>query len=179
MKIAQSASTFFPRNDSRGSRLGVDSMSPDERVFREHVTSTRFREGVERGRWRIVGEIAWPVVLVAVAAAPRDGAPPEHAVRFDLTGYPETAPTATPWNPAAGGVLEQELRPKGERVGRVFRIDWENGKALYAPFDRVALNSHPNWKTQYPRQAWNSTRDLTWLLQILHEMLNNDDYTGI
>ena len=54
--------------------MDEDSMSPDERVFRDHVISTRFEEGVERGRWRVVGDIAWPVVLVAVAAAPRDSA---------------------------------------------------------------------------------------------------------
>ena len=159
--------------------MGLNPMSPDERVFREHVTSARFQEGVERRRWRIVDDIAWPVVIVAVAAAPRDNAPPEYILRFELTGYPETAPTATPLEPTTGGVLEQGLRPKGERVGHVFRTDWEGGKALYAPFDRVALNSHTNWRTQHPRREWDSSKDLTWLLQILHEMLSNDDYTGI
>ena len=154
-------------------------MSPDERAFREHLTSARFQEGVTRGRWWIVGDVGWPVVLVAVTAAPRDSAPSKYVLRFDLTGYPEMAPTATPWNQTTGDVLGQELRPKGESVGHVFRTDWEDGKALYAPFDRVALNSHSNWKTQYRRRAWDSSKDLTWLLQILHEMLNNDDYTGI
>lgn len=155
------------------------SMPPDERVFRDHVSSARFQEGVERGRWRIVGDISWPIVLVAVVAGERDGSPSEYVVRFDLTGYPETAPTATPWNLATGGVLEQEMRPKGERVGHVFRSDWEHGKALYAPFDRVALHSHPNWRRQHSRQTWDSSRDLAWLLQILHEMLNSSDYTGV
>ena len=155
------------------------SISPDERVFREHVSSARFQEGVGRGRWRIVGDIAWPVVMVAVSAGPRDNAPSEYVLRFDLNGYPETAPTATPWNPTTGHVLEQELRPKGERVGLSFRADWEDGKALYEPFDRVALHVHPDWTRKHPRRAWDSSRDLTWLLQILHEMLHNDDYTGI
>ena len=179
MTIAPSVLTFFPGNVSRDKGLGGTSMSPDERVLRYHVTSTRFQEGVERGRWRIVGDTAWPVVLVAVAAAPRDSAPFEYFLRFDLAGYPDTAPTATPWSLTTGDVLQQELRPKGARVGHVFRADWENGRALYAPFDRVALNSHPNWQTEHPRRVWDSSKDLTWLLQILHEMLNNDDYTGI
>ena len=126
-----------------------------------------------------MGDIDWPVVLIAVAAAPRARSSSEYALRFDLAGYPETAPTATPWNPTTGGILEQELRPKGERVGHVFRTNWEDGKALYAPFDRVALNSHSSWRTKYPRRAWDSSKDLTWLLQIIHEMLNNDDYIGI
>ena len=159
--------------------MGDRSMSPDERALRAHLTGTRFREGVERGRWRVVGEVTWPVVLVAVAAGPRGNAPAEYFLRFDLGGYPEAAPTAMPWNPASGDVLREELRPKGTRVGHVFRTDWENGRALYAPFDRVALSSHPNWRTTHPRRVWDSSRDLTWILQLLHEMLNNDDYTGI
>ena len=159
--------------------MGAVSMSPDERVLRQHVASARFQDGVERGRWKIVGGITWPVVMIAVAAGPRDSAPSEYVLRFDLAGYPETAPTATPWNPTTGDVLEPDLRPKGQRVGHVFRTDWEGGRALYAPFDRVALNGHSNWKGQHPRQAWDSSKDLVWLLQILHEMLNNYDYTGI
>ncbi len=154
-------------------------MSPDERVFRDHVTSVRFLEGVERGRWRIEGEIAWPVALVAVSAAPRENAPTEYFLRFDLSGYPDTAPTATPWNQVSGDILQQELRPKGTRVGYVFRTDWENGRALYAPFDRVALDSHSNWRKEHPRGVWDSSKDLTWILQKLHAMLNNDDYTGV
>ena len=154
-------------------------MSPDERVFREHVTSARFQEGVERGRWQMVGDIAWPVVMIAIAAGPRGRSPSKYVLRFDLTGYPETAPTATPWNLDTRDALEPALRPKGERVGHIFRTDWENGQALYAPFDRVALDSHPDWRNQHPRQVWDSSKDLAWLLQILHEMLNNDDYTGV
>ena len=154
-------------------------MSPDERVLREHLASARFQEGVDRGRWQIVGDIAWPVAMIAVTAGPRDNAPTEYVLRFDLAGYPESAPTATPWNPTTGGVLESALRPKGERVGHVFRTDWKGGRALYAPFDRVAMNGHSSWKTQHSRRVWDSSKDLAWLLQILHEMLNNDDYTGI
>ena len=154
-------------------------MSPDERSFREHVKSPRFQDGVGRGRWQMVGDIAWPIAMIAVTASPRDGAPSEYVLRLDLTGYPETAPTATPWNLITGDVLEPVLRPKGERVGHAFRTDWENGRALYAPFDRVALNSHSDWRKQHPRRAWDSSKDLAWLLQILHEMLNNDDYTGV
>jgi hypothetical protein len=127
----------------------------------------------------MVDDIAWPNAMIAVAAGPRDSAPSKYVLRFDLTGYPETAPTATPWNPTTGLVLEPALRPKGERVGYVFRTDWANGQALYAPFDRVALNSHSDWRKQHPRRVWDSSKDLAWLLQILHEMLNNDDYTGV
>ena len=179
MTIAPSVLTFSLENGSRDKGLDRASMSPDERVFRDHVAGIRFLEGVERGRWRIVDDIEWPVALVAVSAAPRENAPTEYFLRFDLSGYPETAPTATPWNPNTGDVLQQELRPKGTRVGHVFRADWENGRALYAAFDRVALTSHPNWRTEHPRRVWDSSKDLTWILQKLHEMLSNDGYTGV
>ena len=179
MTIAPSVLTFFLENGSRDKGLDRASMSPDERVLRDHVAGIRFLEGVERGRWRIVDDIEWPVALVAVSAAPRENAPTEYFLRFDLSGYPETAPTATPWDPNTGDVLQQELRPKGTQVGHVFRADWENGRALYVAFDRVALNSHPNWRTEHPRRVWDSSKDLTWILQKLHEMLSNDDYTGI
>ena len=158
----------------------MDSISPDERVFRDHVDSSRFVDGINRGRWRIVGDIVWPHVLVAVSAAPRNNAPKEYFLLFDLSGYPESAPTATPWNPETGDALGAEMRPKGERAGHVFRSDWEGGKALYAPFDRVALERyHPDWRERYPRQAWNATRDIVWILQFLHELLNDADYIGI
>lgn len=159
--------------------MGAVSLSPDERVLRQHVVSARFQEGMDRGRWRIVGDITWPVAMITITAGRRHGAPSEYLLRFDLAGYPDSPPTATPWNATTGDVLEANFRPKGNQVGRVFRSDWENGRALYAPFDRVALNGHSNWMTDHPRKVWNSSRDLAWLLQILHEMLNNDDYTGI
>ncbi len=158
----------------------MNSMSPDERVFHDHISGARFQNGVERGRWRLVGDIEWPIVLLAVSAGSRDNAPEEFFLRFDLTGYPASAPTAMPWNPKRGTVLDADKRPKGDRVGHVFRSDWEEGRALYAPFDRVALDRyHPDWRKQYPRQAWNAERDLAWVLQTLHQMLNDDDYTGI
>ena len=157
----------------------MQTTSPDERVFREHLAGPRFIDGVERGRWRIVGSIDWPYVLVAVSAAPRENGPKEFLLRFNVAGYPVSPPTATPWNPETENILEAELRPKGERAGSVFRSDWEDGKALYAPFDRVALSSHPDWSRQYQRQTWNETKDLTWVLQFLHGLLNDADYTGV
>ncbi len=154
-------------------------MAPDERVFREHVNGARFRDGVSRGRWRLVGEIEWPCLLVAVAAGPRESGPPEFFLRVDLAGYPQSAPTLTPWDPATQGVLGSEQRPKGEFVGPLFRTDWENGTALYAPFDRVGLSAHPGWRQEHPRHSWDATRDLSWVLQILHEWLNDAGYIGV
>ena len=155
------------------------SMAPDERVLRAHVASAQFINGVECGKWRIVGGIDWPSALVAVSAASREGAPEEFFFRCDLAGYPNAAPTATPWDPATGDVLDEAKRPKGDGLGLVFRTDWEGGRALYAPFDRVALSSHDGWQSRYPRRTWDATKTLAWILQILHAMLNDAGYAGI
>lgn len=154
-------------------------MAPDERVFRAHAKGARFQDGVEHGRWWIVGDIEWPHVLIAVSAARREKAPGEFILRVDAAGYPQCAPTFTPWDLSIGGLLQSEYRPKGDLVGHVFRSDWESGAALYAPFDRVALSAHPDWRQRYPHRAWHSKRDLAWILNCLHELLNDADYTGI
>ena len=154
-------------------------MAPDERALREHVASARFMDGVGRKRWRLAGEIEWPHALIAVSAAPRPNAPAEFFLRFDLAGYPVAAPTAAPWDPERGGVLAADFRPKGVRAGMMFRCDWENGRALYAPFDRVALAGHPAWPKQHPRNAWTAKRNLAWVLEYLHELLNDADYAGV
>ena len=157
----------------------METVSPDERVLREHLTDFRFETGVKQGRWRIVGCIEWPHVLVAVSAGQRKNSPNEFFLRFDLSGYPVEAPTATPWDTTVAGVLAPELRPKGEHVAHVFRSDWESGLALYAPFDRIALRSHPDWQRTHASYAWDATKNITWILQILYRWLNDEDYKGI
>ena len=154
-------------------------MAPDERTLRIHLEQPAFVEGVARGRWRVLGQVYWPNVLVAVSAAPRDGGPPEFFLKFNLDGYPASAPTATPWDPQTGDKLGLDRRPKGEVVGHIFRSDWEDGNALYAPFDRIALKGHPDWSRKYPGQAWNPSRNLAWVLLLLHRWLNDDLYQGV
>ena len=154
-------------------------MAPDERTLRDHLGQPTFVEGVVRGRWRVVGNVEWPHVLVAVSAAQRDNGPDEFFLRLNLDGYPASAPTATPWDPEKGDKLAPERRPKGEVVGHVFRTDWEKGNALYAPFDRVALKRHPDWARKYPGQAWNPSKDLAWVLRQVSRLLNDELYLGI
>lgn len=153
-------------------------LDPDERAFRADVADARFVAGVSAGRWRIVA-YSWPFVVFGIVAAPRKNSPREFFLRSNLAGYPFVAPTSTPWDQAQNQQLPAAARPKGERVGRVFRVDWENGRALYAPYDRVALSSHPNWKQEHPEHAWTDQRDITWFLSVVSDLLNNDDYLGI
>lgn len=148
---------------------------PDAEAVRDHLASARFQQGVDAGRWRVVEE-TWPVATIAVAAADRGSGPAEYAFRIDLTRYPHQAPTFEPWHAAERRRLAPNERPKGERASEIFRCDWEDGRALYAAYDRVALSGHPDWANTYPRSAWRPTRDLTFALNHIWEVLNDADY---
>jgi hypothetical protein len=152
--------------------------APDEKIFRAHIAAPVFQLGVETGRWRLVS-VAWPNALIAVRAATRENCPGEFALRFDLTNYPAAAPTATPWDPAADSMLPAHLRPRGSRVGMAFRSDWETGRALYIPCDRIALDGHGNWPNQYRLWTWDAGKDITFYLRLVHRLLNDEDYVGV
>jgi hypothetical protein len=152
--------------------------APDERAFRLAVGAADFLDGADRGRWRLL-EINWPHALIAVEAAPRGRGPKEFVFRFELSGYPNEAPAATPWDLERGDVLGREDRPKGERVGPAFNADWKGGQALYLPCDRAALAEHPEWRNKHPRWAWRPEAGITLYLRLLHELLNEEDYVGV
>jgi hypothetical protein len=153
-------------------------LAPDQRAFNLDANKPTFLAGVHRGDWRIE-EIAWPTVDISIAAAPRPGAPTRFWFRCDFRNYPADAPTATPWDPDTNNKLATGKRPKGDHVDMVFRSDWEEGRALYAAYDRVALTGHANWRTEYPRTAWNGTQDLAWWAMRIWELVNDDDYLGV
>lgn len=157
------------------------ALAPDERALRLHLQSGRFQAGVSAGHWRLLEPLAWPIAFIAISAAPRENAPEEFTIRFDLQGYPNVAPTGGLWDVAAGDYMGPSGRPKGERASRIFRCDnWDGGgKAMYAAWDRIALHSHPQWAQSYPRTAWHSGRDLTSVLANVHEVLTADDYLGV
>lgn len=151
---------------------------PDQRAFNAHANAASFVAGCYRGDWAIE-RVAWPVVDISVAAAPRPGAPDRFDLRCDFSNYPTDAPTATPWDPEGNCRLSTPQRPKGPDAGMVFRVDWEEGRALYCGYDRVALAGHQNWVTDHPRTVWNASRDLTWWVRRIWELLNSDEYEGI
>jgi hypothetical protein len=135
--------------------------------------------GLDAGHWRLIG-LSWPNALIAVTAAPREGAPGEFVLRFELSGYPQAAPTAGMWDLETDSLLDAAKRPKGEHAGTIFRADWEGGRALYAPWDRVAIETHdPSWASRWPRYVWHAKRDLTFYLENVHDVLHGDGYAGI
>lgn len=152
-------------------------VSPDEQVFRAHVASADFQAGVDRGDWRLLN-VDWPVAFIAVSAAARPNGPHEFVLRFELSNYPVAEPTAGPWDIERSAPLAAELWPKGERVGVAFNPSW-NMQALYIPCDRLAIQGHDGWKTAHRRFIWDSTRDITFYLRLVHELLNDEDYQGV
>lgn len=151
--------------------------TPDERAFREHTKAGAFLRGQVRGRWRLL-KVSWPHAVIGVAAAPRAGSPEEYGFRFELINYPQSPPTAQPWELERDRPLETTRWPTGRsRLAAAFNPGW-NVHALYLPCDRVAIAGHDAWIAQHPSMIWKSTRDITHYLSIIHELLNSGDYAG-
>jgi hypothetical protein len=147
-------------------------MTPDERAFRAEIASGKFLAGVARGKWRLFS-VVWPVAVIGMTA--RDAT--VFHFRFDCQNYPETPPTARPWDHQRNAPATPEHWPKGTgRVAAVFRPDWKGGSALYLPCDRLSIEGHGNWRSDYPSMIWNPDRGITQYLEIVHELLTSRDY---
>jgi hypothetical protein len=146
---------------------------PDERAFQADASAARFRLAQVENRWRLLS-VTWPFALIGITA--RDGR--EYALRFNCAGYPQSPPTAGPWDTARNAVLpfDQWPRSKGGRVGSVFRTNWKNGTALYLPCDRESIAGHDNWRNEMPSKIWNPTEGIVQYLELVHELLNCGDY---
>lgn len=153
--------------------------SPDEMAFREDLQRPDFVAGEASGHWAIV-EIAWPHVLVWIAAEERSGSPDRFHLRLHCAGYPCRGPTGTLWNAERNQPLEHSAFPKGRsRVAHVFRTNWEKGASLYHPFDGLALEKHGDWPAKYPAKLWSRHRSIGEWLAEFHELLNCDEYEGV
>lgn len=164
--------------DSGGGVSNTAPVSPPERHLRADLQSARFLLGVRKGEWGDA-EVDWPHLKLWVAADKRVGAPDRYWFRFDMNDYPTRAPTGVPWDPDQGQPLAHNRRPTGGSVvGKVFRIDWEGGRALYHPYDRVAAEGHKDWAQKYPGLVWTVEHTIMDLLLVIHRLLHDDDYKG-
>jgi hypothetical protein len=149
-------------------------LGSDEIAVRTHLASGRFLAGVAAKRWRLI-DLTWPVAIIAVTAASRPESPSEWVFRFDLAGYPQLAPTIMLWDATTGQKMNDQGYPEGDRVQQVIQpgLDY-----LYCAYDRKGLAGHPEWLTQFPRSSWNPTREITFALEKLSDLLTSDDYVG-
>ena len=155
--------------------------SPSQRLFECDVRSAEFRSGALKEHWGVAA-VDWPRVILWIGAAPRTGAPDRYHVALDLEGYRAVAPTGTFWDPTTEAMLDTARRPKGKtgsRFAKVFRTDWEEGRAFYHPYDRRAADSHTDWRTQQPHLVWTSDRTIVDYLEEFRSLLNSDEYHGV
>ncbi len=148
--------------------------APDERAFTADVAKAAFRLAEAEGRWRLL-QIEWPFVQIKVRAKDAQ----EYVLRFNCQGYPQTPPTAGPWDPDRKTILAFEKWPRGQggRVTAVFRPEWKNGSALYLPCDRESIAGHENWRTEMPSKIWRPADGIIQYLELVHELLHSKDYT--
>jgi len=161
---------------------------PDQRAFEADLQDAPFLIGVAEGQWGtpstdlLPSDLCWPRVVLWIAAAGRPGAPDRFYVQLDCSNYKTAPPTGTFWDPQTKQILVLGKRPKGKpgsRVAQVLRTDWNNGTAFYHPYDRVAAEGHPTWKTDQPSLVWDANHSIVDLLAELHSLLNSQDYVGI
>lgn len=100
-------------------------------------------------------------------------------MRFECTGYPNGV-TGRLWDMEANAPLPVGRWPGGKsRVPAVFRPEWKGGSCLYLPCDRVTIEGHENWRTQHPSMCWSRSRGILSYLEVVSELLNSNDYTGL
>jgi hypothetical protein len=159
--------------------VGAQTEQPlaSERLFCADLKAGPFSAGADRGWWRM-NAVTFPHAVIEIAAAPRPGGPHWFALRFDVHDYPE-APSGQPWDVAASAPLAPALWPGGnERIQSVFNPGW-NTDALYLPMDRLALEGHDEWLTRYACHVWDPNKDIAQYLCLVHELLNEEGYTGV
>lgn len=161
---------------------------PDERLFEADTMSAAFLAGAAKGRWGLAEDdlvpdtLVWPMIVVWMAAAARPGAPDRYYVLLDASDYRGVPPTGTFWNPTTKETTPFADRPKGatnSRFAKVFRTDWENGRAFYHPYDRVAASSHTAWPTEQPHLIWDSEHTIVDYLEEFSSLLHCGDYIGV
>ena len=139
-----------------------------QRVAAE-LLSKGFLGGVEMGRWRLVNQ-DFPILDIAISATEPDGTASEFVFRFELTNFPAQAPMVRIWDLEANAPLAKDGRPQGnDRVAKAFQY-W--GKdTVYRPWDRCT-GPHNGNSVKLPHLAWRSDRDLMFIFEDLHGILN-------
>lgn len=155
------------------------SLPPDRAMLERDLAGAAFRLGEMSGRWHLVKQ-AWPHVCIAVTASERASAPAAFTFRFECSGYPARPPSAQLWDCDLDVPLPASRWPGGRSlVADVFRPDWEQGRALYHPCDRITIDTHPDWRNQHPARLWRPDRGITFYLEQIHDLLHSPHYSGL
>lgn len=148
--------------------------TPDARAFAADLERAPFLLGLAEERWELVS-VAGVIAVIRVRA--RDSR--TYALRFDVSGYPQSPPTARLWDVQQDTPLDGARWPRSRSQGRlsaVFRQDWKNGTALYLPCDRNSIEGHDVWVSQLPSKIWRPSVGIVHYLEQVHELLQCADY---
>ena len=162
----------------------VAAEPPGSRRLRADLADVPFLIGADEGRWGLVGDPAdaWPDVTFWVAAAGRPASPERFGLRLNFEDYPARGPSGCFWDVDAGTWLPPTDWPKGSgRVAEILRRDWaidRRKRALYHPLDGVTLSTHGGWQQTHAADVWRRDRDVSHYLDMVHRLLNSNDYTG-
>ncbi len=148
-------------------------------AVRADLECARFRAGVLRGHWRL-DCYDYPVIEIVVMAVPGHQRRNEFSFRFEVSNFPTQAPEVKIWDPTSRGPLALAERPKGPaHVIDAFKDGWPGAGApsVYRPWERHAT-THNNWTTTHPRLTWHAGRDLAFVLEDLHVLINSSVSTA-
>jgi hypothetical protein len=148
-------------------------MRPDEEALLRDLACPTFRIGERRGKWETKG-IRFPFVLFFVAAASTPSGPSGFLLRSDCTGYSASAPTSQLWHGESDCPLHVIHRPHNHSAVMEAFKDWN--QCLYHPVDRIALAGHKNWESEFPDKIWDPNKDITFLLETVHDLLHASEY---
>jgi hypothetical protein len=158
-------------------------MKMDEILFRSHLETPDFLIGLSKDQWGFISEEKdwpeWPIFFFWIKA-PIEKGPDRYVLKFELTNYNQQAPQGIFWDDANNCILPPGKRPKVTGVyERAFRVDWQQGRELYAPWDRSGLKAHPDWKVKHTSDAWDCGKDeIAKYLRIVYLTLNSESYHG-
>ena len=148
------------------------TITPDRLLLEQDLAAPDFRCGQVEGRWRHVAT-TWPHVIIAVSAEVIGQPDAEVGFRFECSGYRQAPVTGHPWDVDGNAPLPATRWPSGNAILKsIFRPDWKEGKCLYLPCDRMALEGHDQWRAQYPNRLWQPARGIICYLEQLHDLLN-------
>jgi hypothetical protein len=136
---------------------------------RQDMKKASFLRGIACGRWKVLS-FSFPELYIQVAAVDPQGNPKAFCFRVLVDGYPSLAPDVRCWDFDANASLPASARPQAPHRSHEAFKEW-GGHGVYRPWDRNGA-LHNNWATNHPQLAWHSERDLTFILEDLHELLN-------
>jgi hypothetical protein len=156
-------------------------IAPDKQAFLEDLETPDFKLGVLDSKWKLIKiEDDNPIAFIEVSAAPRANSPESYVFRFKIDNYPAYAPEICIWDIDNDCKLVEVKRPSGPDSFKIlFRTNWENGDHLYAPYERIGLNTHPDWPSTYKDLCWKSGDCIVKILNDLYRQLQSDRYEGV